>query len=149
MEAFDTDDRREAEARCHSLGMEIAPPHVKGQLNTYAIRPAVVKHPMTGESTWFNQVHLFELNRHVLGWRPYLEAKLLFLHPVFRTHWGAYGDGSPIEAEVMEHMSRVIDDHTVGIAMDRTDIIVIDNLLCMHGRARFHGRRRILVSMTR
>jgi hypothetical protein len=147
MDVFETDNRALAETRCRQVGLEIEPSNDNG-LHAFATLPATIQHPVTGERAWFNQAHLFELTPRAVGWIPYLEAQLVFVHPVFRMHSVTYGDGTPIDHKTLDHICRVLDAHTVNVAMQTTDLLLLDNLLCMHGRARFRGPRRILVSMT-
>lgn len=147
MDVFETNDRDLAEARCRALGFDVVPGR-HHELRARITLPAIVTHPLTRERAWFNQAHLFQLTPRALGWRPYLEAKLAFLHPVFRMHAVTYGDGAPIPSKMLDRVCRVLNQERTLVRMEPTDLLVLDNLLCMHGRARFCGPRRILVVMT-
>lgn len=147
MDVFETNDRDLAEARCRNLGLEVT----RGRnhaLRAHATLPAIITHPETGERAWFNQAHLFRLTPHTMGWLPYFEAQLAFLLPVFRMHDVTYGDGSPIPRQVLDRVCQALEREKVLVSMRPTDLLVVDNLLCMHGRARFSGPRRVLVTMT-
>jgi alpha-ketoglutarate-dependent taurine dioxygenase len=41
-----------------------------------------------------------------------------------------------------------LDANTVAFPWQRGDMLVLDNVLSMHGRATFSGSRRILAAMT-
>ncbi len=41
-----------------------------------------------------------------------------------------------------------LDRNTVAFPWQRGDMLMLDNVLAMHGRATFAGRRRILAAMT-
>jgi hypothetical protein len=62
-------------------------------------------------------------------------------------HSATYGDGGPISTRTLDRISRTISLETARVAMEPTDLLVLDNLLCMHGRARFRGPRKLLVAM--
>ena len=42
----------------------------------------------------------------------------------------------------------VLDKNTIAFQWLKGDALVLDNVLSMHGRAAFTGKRRILASMT-
>ncbi|HEX2252875.1 MAG TPA: TauD/TfdA family dioxygenase [Thermoanaerobaculia bacterium] len=58
-----------------------------------------------------------------------------------------YGDGSPIEPEVLDHLREIYRRETVAFPWQRGDLLVLDNMLVAHGRAAFEGSRRVLVGM--
>jgi alpha-ketoglutarate-dependent taurine dioxygenase len=148
METFETTDRHVVEERCQKVGA-----HVEwlpsGRLVMETVRPAVVTHPETGEPLWFNSAHLFRLSRRELGWMRYVQARLFFLRRETRTQDAHYGDGADIENQIVERLFDLMDDHTALVRWERGDLVWIDNLLCMHGRAPYRGRRRLLAAMTR
>jgi TfdA family taurine catabolism dioxygenase TauD len=58
-----------------------------------------------------------------------------------------YGDGSPIEDSVMEHLREAYANEMVSFPWEKGDVIVVDNILTAHARAPFKGTRRTLVAM--
>jgi hypothetical protein len=144
---YGSDDPRVVERTCERLGQTVAWNH--GRLRASSVRRVVVPHPITGEEVWFGQPHLFELSPRFLGRVRYFEARLASVHPDLRSHHASWGDGSPIERDVLEHLRDVLEANTVEVQLGRGDFVAIDNVLCMHGRRRFRGPRRILVTMTR
>ena len=58
-----------------------------------------------------------------------------------------YGDGSPIEPEVMEHLREAYRAETVSFPWQKGDLLMLDNMLVAHGRAPYSGAREILVGM--
>lgn len=111
-------------------------------------RPAVVKHPLTNDMVWFNQAHLYDFNPKLLGWKNYIAAKLFYLRPSTRLHEVTYADGSPIPRKDLYHILDVLQANTVAYPWQKGDVMILDNILAMHGRAPFRGPRRILTALT-
>lgn len=147
MEVFDTDRPEVAEARCRELGMDFGwlP---GGRLRVSTVGPAARAHPETDEPLWFNQAHLFCFSPRWMGRFHYAAASLLFAKAGTRSHDATYGDGRPIEPAALDHVHDVLAREAVRFPWERGDVLLVDNLLCMHGREPFRGRRRILVSMS-
>lgn len=112
------------------------------------IRPAVINHPLTNEEVWFNQAHLYDFNPKLLGWWRFLGAKLLYCRKHMRLHEIAYGDGSKIPKDVLYHLLETLENNTVYFPWKKGDVLMLDNVLAMHGRATFTGSRRVFAAMT-
>jgi len=147
MDAFETTDRREVERHCREM-------HARfewkrgGHLAIETHRPATKRHPITNELVWFNQAHLFHFNARYLGRVRYDLARAFFAATGLVPHDACFGDGSPLGDDVIDHVFDVLDAHTVPIEWRRGDVLLVDNVLCMHGRAPFRGERRIVVAMS-
>ncbi len=104
----------------------------------------VVRHPRTGEMSFFNQVQL----HHVHCLDPEVRASLLsiFRHDDFPRHV-YYGDGTPIEDAVMDHIGGVYEANAVRFSWRPGDIVMLDNLITAHGRDSFKGPRKIVVAL--
>jgi alpha-ketoglutarate-dependent taurine dioxygenase len=146
-DAFQTDRREVAEARCHELGMNCRFSK-SGRLFATSTRPATRIHPDDGAPLWFNQAHLFCWSPRWMGHLHYAAASMVFAKPGTRTHDARYGDGGVIERAALDHVHDVLDRETVRWPWECGDVLVVDNLSCMHGRSPFRGPRRVLVSMT-
>jgi alpha-ketoglutarate-dependent taurine dioxygenase len=59
-----------------------------------------------------------------------------------------YGDGSPIEPEVLDHLREAYRRETVSFPWEAGDVLMVDNMLVAHGRSPFAGPRQILVGMS-
>ncbi len=142
-QAFGTEERREVErnARMRGLSITWGP---GDQLTTRQVAQAVTKHPVTGESVWFNQAHLF----HVSSQDPAI-AKMLIAKfkedGVPRNSF--YGDGSPIEDAVLAEIRAAYAKAEVAFPWQRGDVLMIDNMLVSHGRRPFKGARKTVVAM--
>jgi hypothetical protein len=147
IEVFETSDKAVVEERCIQLGMT---PIWRGDtLVASCHRPGTTVHPITGETVWFNQAHLMQLSPKLLNWPRYIEARLAFLLPNLRLRAVAFGDGSRIPRAYLDHVLNVLERHSSPLAMERGDLIALDNILCMHGRRSFRGRRKVWATMTR
>jgi alpha-ketoglutarate-dependent taurine dioxygenase len=143
--AFQTTDQKAVEDYCRRNGIE-AEWTADGRLRTYAVLPAVIEHPHTGETVWFNHATFF----HVSTLEPSIQEGLLAgvekeTDLPTNTY---YGDGSPIEPESLEVLRDAYRRETVSFPWRRGDILLLDNILAAHGRAPYEGTRRILVGMT-
>jgi alpha-ketoglutarate-dependent taurine dioxygenase len=140
---FQTTDREAVEAYCRSKGI-VAEWLEGGRLRTRAVRPAMALHPVTGEPVWFNHATFF----HVSTLSPEIRGSLLELYAEEDLPANTYyGDGSPIESEVLEALRAAYDAETVSFPWRRGDVLLLDNMLVAHGRAPYTGERKIVVGM--
>jgi alpha-ketoglutarate-dependent taurine dioxygenase len=58
-----------------------------------------------------------------------------------------YGDGSPIEDEVMDAICAAYQKAEVCFPWNTGDILLLDNLMIAHARNPYQGERKIYVSM--
>lgn len=142
-EVFQTSSREEVEAFCRSNGI-VFEWKDGNQLRTAQVCQAIATHPTTGEELWFNQAHLF----HVSSLQPELRDSLLATLGEEKLPRNTYyGDGSPIEAEVLEQIRTAFDQATIRFPWQEGDILMLDNMLVAHGRAPFKGARKVVVGM--
>jgi alpha-ketoglutarate-dependent taurine dioxygenase len=142
-EAFQTDDRAAVEDYCRQARMSCEW-RAGGRLRTRAVRQVVATHPLTGETLWFNHAHMF----HVSNVEPGVRAALLSQFAEDELPRNAfYGDGSPLEADVLAGIRRVYSDAAVRFPWREGDVLLLDNFLASHGREPFEGPRRVLVAM--
>lgn len=141
--SFHTDDRAEVEDYFRRSDIEFE--WKEGdRLRTRQVRPAVVRHPRTGEPVWFNHAafwHVSSLHGEVR------EAMLAVFGEDELPYNTYYGDGSKIEESVIEELREAYRQETVAFPWRRGDLLMLDNMLVAHGRNPFSGERRILVAM--
>ncbi|XXY48794.1 TauD/TfdA family dioxygenase [Sorangium sp. So ce269] len=143
-EAFQTEDRGEVEAYCRRNAIEIEWKD-GNRLRTRQVRPAVHRHPVTGELVWFNHCTFFHVSTLPAPIRDSLTAGFAEHDLPNQTF---YGDGAPIEPEVMAHLQQAYLDEKVLFDWKKGDVLVLDNMLCSHGREPFQGDRSVLTAMT-
>lgn len=142
-EAFQTDDRAVVEEYCRQARMSCEW-RAGDRLRTRAVRQVIATHPQTGETLWFNHAHMF----HVSNVEPEVRAALLSQFAEDELPRNAfYGDGSPLEADVLAEIRRVYNDAAVRFPWRAGDVLLLDNFLASHGREPFEGPRRVLVAM--
>lgn len=140
---FNTVDRGVVERFCRAAGIvyEWKP---DGELRTRQVCQAVAVHPDTNETVWFNQAHLFHVSNLESSVR---EALLSVVSEADLPRQAWYGDGTPIEAAVLDEIRDVYRCHAVQFPWQRGDVLMLDNMLVAHGRTPFNGPRKILVAM--
>lgn len=143
-EVFQTEDRRVVEAACGEKGLEY---EWRGDnsLRTRAVRKWVDKHPITGDEVWFNHATFFHHATFAKEIRTVLKRQY---SPEEMPNNTYYGDGTPIEPQVIEHLQEIYLKEKISIPWERGDIALVDNMLTAHGRAPFTGPRKILLAMS-
>lgn len=141
--AFQTKDRAVIEEYCRRAGIEFEWKE-GNRLKTQQVRPAVARHPRTGEMIWFNQATAF----HISTLEPMLREALLAELPEEEIPKNVYyGDGSRIEPAVLEELRESYRQETVTFSWQEGDLLMLDNMSVAHGRASFVGPRKIVVGM--
>ncbi|HEX5402490.1 MAG TPA: TauD/TfdA family dioxygenase [Pseudonocardiaceae bacterium] len=109
------------------------------------VRPATRTHPVTGEQVWFNQADQFHVSNLPADQAEALVALVESEEemPLAAT----FGDGSPIPLDDLVHVRELARRNEFAFTWQPGDLMMIDNLLVMHGRHAFTGNRRVLVSM--
>ena len=142
-EVFRTRDRGEVERRCRQAGLEFE--WYAGEcLRTRCTRPAVVRHPITGEPCWFNQAQHW----HLSCLDGETRTSLLATHPrdeLPRTC--TFGDGTPITDEAIATILSGFQNVEVAFGWEAGDVELIDNVMVAHARNPYVGERRLLVAL--
>jgi alpha-ketoglutarate-dependent taurine dioxygenase len=142
-EAFGTEDRGAVESYCraNAIGFEWQP---DGGLRTWQRRSAVVRHPVTGERCWFNQIAF--LNEWTID--PEVREYLVDMYGAdglpFNT---GFGNGDPIGEDVVLLLNQIYEVNTVREPWQAGDLMLVDNIRTAHSREAYQGPREILVGM--
>lgn len=139
-EAFESDDKETVEQICLKAGANFKW-KTDGGLCVRQIRPATLTHPTTGEEVWFNQADGFHSSN--LGAELYETLREDELRLNVR-----FGDNSPIDLEMLEHIRAILESETIPHRWQVSDVLILDNILSAHGRMPFRGRRKIILAMT-
>ncbi len=148
MEVFETDKKEEVERKCQQN--EFGFRWLKNDwIEVTHERPALLTHPETHETVWFCQPYLYDLNPRLLGFLRYIGSKLFYCRKDTLVHKVRYGDGSKIPRKDIYRILDVLDENTIAFPWQKRDIMMLDNILTMHGRSTFTDKRRILTAMTK
>lgn len=142
-DAFQTDDRETLEAYCRVSGIETE--WLDDQrLRTRQVRPALIRHPDSGRIVWFN--HAAALHVSTLPAATRRTILKLFDADTYPCNT-TYGDGTPIEPEVLDAIRAAYLEARVTFDWRRGDLLMLDNLRVAHGRAPFQGPREVLAAL--
>jgi len=143
-QAMGVDTKADAEAFCASRDIR----HEwkdDGTLRTWQVRPAIRRHPRTGEEVWFNHAWIF--NSHSMEASIGNAINATFPDPTERPTHTRFGDGTEIPEEMLLEVGAAYAAEAQRFLWESGDALLIDNMLVAHGRDSFHGRREILVAM--
>lgn len=143
-ETFETTDEAEVEKYLRAGGVEFRWKD-DGGLWMSQVREAAIRHPVTDEPVWFNQAeqwHSSQLDEETL--EAFFDLGLGeqdLPHNVF------YGDGSAIDPADLQHIRTLMRQRASYFPWQKSDLLVVDNVLAAHGRNSYEGPRQILVAM--
>jgi len=140
---FQTNDKSVVEQYCRRNAIEFEW-RDGDRLRTSQVRPAVAKHPRTGEIVWFNHATFFNVSTLEPAMRATLLETFAESDLPFNTY---YGDGSPIEPWVLDEFRDAYQQEKITFPWQEGDILLLDNMSVAHGRAPYSGDRKILVGM--
>jgi len=105
-------------------------------------QPPIVIHPVTGDPTWFCNVHshsskLRKDRESIYGAERFEDgASQINKSDMF------FGDDGNISDEDLTHMDEVTSNNIQYIKMTEGDVVLLDNYKCLHGRNVFDGTRK-------
>lgn len=141
-EAFNTSERSVVEQYCRDEDIQFEWIGEES-LRTMQVRQPVLRHPLTGEVSWFNHITFF----NVATLEERIRDSLLSICKVDDLpHNTYYGDGTPIEASVLNQLQQAYISETINWKWEKGDLIVIDNLLTAHARTSYKGERSIMLA---
>lgn len=148
IDVFETNKKAEVEQQCskNNIGFKW---NKNDWLEISRMRPPFLEHPITNEKVWFNQVHLFDYNPRFLGWWRYIGMRLFYFRKYMLVDEARFGDDTKIPRKDIYHIVDVLDKHSIYFPWQKGDVLALDNILTMHARAPFKGKRRILTAMTK
>jgi alpha-ketoglutarate-dependent taurine dioxygenase len=142
-EAFGSDDRAVVERYCRDNDIEFEW-RADGGLRTRQRRSAIVRHPVSGERCWFNQIAF--LNEWTMA--PEVREYLVEVYgPEALPFNTRFGGGDPIGEDVVRLLNKVYEEHTRREPWQPGDLMLVDNVRTAHSREPYEGPREVLVGM--
>mmetsp|Transcript_15969 Transcript_15969/g.39520 ORF Transcript_15969/g.39520 Transcript_15969/m.39520 type:complete len:165 (+) Transcript_15969:485-979(+) len=132
---FNVSTKREAEAALQREGCKWEWLDKDALRQVSAPLPAVRTDKRTGKRVFFNQV-----------WAAYTGWADEYNTPEDCVR---LGDGSLLPAQFMRDLGAILDKNCVAFDWHHGDVLLVDNVLAMHARTSFTGKRRILASLAR
>jgi hypothetical protein len=104
----------------------------------------VIRHPITSERSFFNQVQL----HHTACLDAGVRDDLLEMVGIERLpRQVVFGDGTPIPDDIIEIVGEAYEACAVRFDWQPGDVVMLDNMLAAHARDPFEGPRKIVVAM--
>jgi alpha-ketoglutarate-dependent taurine dioxygenase len=106
---------------------------------------AILTYAPTGEDVWFNQAEQW----HPSALQP--EVRAMFeelVGPKRMPHDCQYGNGEPLEEPVLAEIRQALNKSKLLFDWEPGDLLVVDNVLMMHGRESFTGERKTLAYLS-
>jgi len=142
-QAFGTADRGEIERYCRANATEFQW-QPDGTLRTWQRRSAVVRHPVTRQRCWFNQIAF--LNERTMD--PEVRDYLADLYGEdglpFTTR---FGNGDPIGEDIVELLNQTYEVCTKREPWQAGDLLLVDNIRTAHSREPYEGAREVLAGL--
>ena len=142
-QAFGTADRGEIERYCRANATEFQW-QPDGTLRTWQRRSAVVRHPVTRQRCWFNQIAF--LNERTMD--PEVRDYLADLYGEdglpFTTR---FGNGDPIGEDIVELLNQTYEVCTKREPWQAGDLLLVDNVRTAHSREPYEGAREVLAGL--
>ncbi len=142
-DVFQTDDKSEVENYCKANEIKFEW-RDSDSLRTKQVCQAVVNHPVTQVPVWFNQAHLFHHTSHP---KEMQEALLEVYAEEDLPRNTYYGDGEPIDPEILECIRQAYEVEKRMFDWQQGDVMILDNVLISHAREPFTGDRKVVVAM--
>ncbi|TYP74345.1 TauD/TfdA family dioxygenase [Aquimarina intermedia] len=143
-DTFETEDKNEVEQYCLTA-------HIKYEwlnddsLRLYQNSKGIIKHHITGEKVWFNQIDQFHPSH--LGTEVFETLQLLYESPKEYPMYVTFGDGKEIHEQMISEIIESIEKETLYPVWQKNELLILDNELVCHGRNSYTGNRLILVTM--
>ncbi len=138
-QVYQTNDKLEVEALLKQEGVEF---EWRGEnhLHVSWVRDAFYTHPVSKDLCWFN--HMYFGNSQLYD--PIVLEVIPEDELPFATY---YGDGTTIEPSVIEEVTNAYELAKQQFSWQKSDLLLLDNMVYAHGRNPFEGDRKILVAM--
>jgi hypothetical protein len=148
-ETFETDNAQQVSG--HLIKSQIKYEWTPFGLRTRATRPAIQIHPHTLEVCWHNQADQWHRELSSIKDSVFRDSSDACDKTAGTKTFGShacFGNGEEISADDLLKIRQVSQKHEVLFNWQKGDLLILDNILTMHGRKPYSGERRIIVAMS-
>lgn len=141
-ECFETDSKYEVERYLSTINANFYWKDDES-IKIEEIVDPILRHPVTSEIVFFSQAdqwHPSSLDKKTYESMHAIIDESDFYHNVF------YGDSSSLALEDLDFIRKLVVQESVSFKWQKGDLLMIDNILTLHGRHSYKGERRILVT---
>lgn len=138
---YQTEDKAELERIVHAQGSRCTW-EANGRLRINTICDAFTVHPDTGAEVWFNQAEQW----HPSALHP--ELRKAFESRSLLAHHCEFGDGEAMDDHTLARIRAAVNSHKLVFDWEKGDLLMLDNILLLHGREPFTGDRKTLAYLS-
>lgn len=145
-DTFETTSKAEVENFCTTANIKYQW-KADGGLKLLQPSDGIIRHQITGEKVWFNQIDQF----HPSHLNQELYETLMLMYDQQEEElpmYVSFGDGSKITTAIVHEIAAAMKKTAVATPWRKGDLLMLDNVLTCHGRTPFKGNRKVLVSMS-
>ncbi len=148
-ETFETTDRSTVENNLKASNTPYS--WTELGIKTATTRPAVLKHTVTGQMCWHNQAD--QWHRDIASVKDFVSGRetTRTIDPTAGDETVGshvtFGDGQEIDVADLQHVREVSRACEIKFPWQAGDIMILDNVLTLHGRKPFTGDRQVVVAM--
>ena len=145
-EAFLTDDPQRVEQLCRDTQLNYQWLE-DGSVTVSHTGDAILKHPLTGEDIWFNQLSTQHNNARSMGELGYTYIQRAYRDKPARPYDVRLGNGTPILEHEIAPVYDALEAEEIAFPWHSGDMLLIDNIAVAHGRNPFKGKRDVQVAL--
>jgi alpha-ketoglutarate-dependent taurine dioxygenase len=145
-DTFETTDPLKVEEYCNASSIKFQWSSGYKNLKLSQLGPGSILHPKTNERVWFNQLDQF----HPSHFPAEIYDTLMMIYENKVANLPTYvtlGNNKEVPESWVATIKETVEKNTIARPWNKGDLLMLDNVLVMHGRRPFKGNRRILVSM--
>lgn len=142
---FETDDARQVEDVFKARQIEYVWKS-DGGLRLMQKSTGIIKHRVTQEEAWFNQIDQF--HPFQLGTEIYEAILSMYESPEDFPTYVTFGDGSLIEESIVQEILETTNTLVTAPVWNVNELLIVDNEIWGHGRNAYTGNRKVLVAMS-